>query len=93
MGNHPKKKTGQPEAQIASQGKLTKLMKWPGRQERDTKTSNGRGDMLRFFTNEKLFKLQTPLITQTNRVYANRGKKKQTSNGRLYVERQALAKL
>ena len=49
--------------------------------------------MLRFFTNEKLFKLQTPLITQTNRVYANRGKKKQTSNGRLYVERQALAKL
>lgn len=68
-------------------------MKWPGRQERDTKTSNGRGDMLRFFTNEKLFKLQTPLITQTNRVYANRGKKKQTSNERLYVERQALAKL
>ena len=68
-------------------------MMWPGRQERDTKTSNGRGDMLRFFTNEKLFKLQTPLITQTNRVYANRGKKKQTSNERLYVERQALAKL
>lgn len=78
-------------------------MKWPGRQEEDTKKSNGRGDLLRrlikanlkrtFFTNEKLFKLQTALITQTNRVYAKRGKKKQTSNGRLYVERQAFAKL
>lgn len=78
-------------------------MKWPGRQEGDTKRSNGRGDLLRrlikanlkrtFFTNEKLFKLQTALITQTNRVYAKRGKKKQTSNGRLYVERQAFAKL
>ena len=45
-----------------------------------------------FFTDEKLFKLADPCNVQNNRVYAPRGQKKNITEERLYVERQAFPK-
>lgn len=45
-----------------------------------------------FFTDEKLFKLQSPLNTQNNRVYGEKGTKRSISDQRLYVERAAFPK-
>ena len=45
-----------------------------------------------FFSDKKLFKLQTPMNTQNNRVYGKRGKKNEISDARLYVKRRAFPK-